>query len=532
MAPEPCRKPGQGKILGSLGAGSSTLLLLSALALAALAAGALARLSGGFLAAADGRESNASDAGRPNIVILFADDLGYGDLGSYGHPSIRTPELDRLAREGQRWTNFYVLAPVCSPSRGALLTGRLPVRTGLYGRRIRVFFPNDPGGIPEGEITLAEALGDAGYHTAIYGKWHLGDRPEAYPTRHGFDEWMGLPYSNDMDWGDGIPFEEVLEMRAAGRDNEVDELYAGRRKWYQDPDGGSWNVPLIRSRRTDDGFEDEILERPADQRLLTRGATEAAVEYIRAHESGERPFLLYVPFSMPHTPIFRSPEFEGHSLAGRYGDVIEEIDWGVGEVRRALEETGLAANTLLFFSSDNGPWLTMRQHGGSAGLLKDGKGTTFEGGMRVPGIFWGAGVSPGVVSEIGTTMDVFATALAAAGVALPDTRTIDGVDLGPVLRGEEQSPRLSLPYYRAGELMAFRQGRYKVHFTTFGSYGLPPERTEHDPPLLYDLAGDPSERFDLAAERPEVVAKLVAAAGRLQESFEPADPIFDRRVSP
>ena len=496
------------------------LSLLGALTLASLSVAGLST-------------STAADPGderRPNIVILFADDLGYGDLGSYGHPSIRTPELDRLAREGQRWTDFYVLAPVCSPSRGALLTGRLPVRTGLYGRRISVFFPNDPGGIPDREITLAQLVGEVGYDTAIYGKWHLGDRPEAYPTRHGFDEWLGLPYSNDMNRGDGVSYDQVVEMRAGGLDSEVAELYGGRRKFYLTPDLGSWNVPLIRSRRSAEGFEDETVELPVDQRFLTRKATEAAVRFVRAHEGGERPFLLYMPFSMPHTPIFRSPEFEGRSLAGRYGDVIEEIDWSAGEVRRALEESGVADNTLFFFTSDNGPWRTMRQHGGSAGLLRDGKGTTFEGGMRVPAIFWGAGVSPGVVSEIGTTMDFFATALAAAGAKLPDDRPIDGFDLTSVLRGEIPGPRQSVPYYRSGELMAFRLGRHKVHFVTFGAFGLPPEREEHDPPLLYDLVEDPSENFDLAAERPEVLAKVIAAARDLQASFVQATPVFDRRV--
>ncbi|MEE2777245.1 MAG: sulfatase [Acidobacteriota bacterium] len=468
--------------------------------------------------------------GPPNIVILFADDLGYGDLGSYGHPSIRTPNLDRMAREGQRWTDFYVMAPVCSPSRGALLTGRLPVRTGLYGRRIPVFFPDEEGGIPSSETTLAEVLGGVGYDTAIFGKWHLGDRPHAYPTRHGFDRWIGLPYSNDMRWGDGVSFDEVLRMTADGRGEELSAIRTRRRGWYRQPETGTWNVPLISSRRTADGFEDEILEQPANQPLLTRGATEAAVEFIREHAGAGRPFFVYMPFSMPHTPIFRSPEFEGRSLADRYGDVIEEIDWSAGEVRRALEDSGLAHNTLVVFSSDNGPWRTMERHAGSAGLLRDGKGTTFEGGMRVPGIFWGAGVEPAVVSAIGTTMDVFATAVAAAGAELPAGTTIDGVDLAAVLRGDTSSAREALPYFRGGSLMAYRQGRYKIHFETFGAYGLPPEREAHDPPLLYDLAMDPGERVDLSAERPEVITELVAAARALEASFEPEEPLFDRRL--
>ncbi|MDX1385258.1 MAG: sulfatase-like hydrolase/transferase, partial [Thermoanaerobaculia bacterium] len=374
-----------------------------------------------------------------------------------------------------------------------------------------------------------EALADAGYDTAIFGKWHLGDRPEAYPTRHGFGEWVGLPYSNDMRWGDGIGIDTVLQMRAEGRGDELQEISRRRRGWYQDPDTGLWNVPLIRSRRIGDGFEDEVLELPADQTLLTRGATLEAVRFIREHEDGP-PFLLYLPYSMPHTPIFRSAEFAGRSLAGRYGDVIEEIDWSAGEVRRALEETGLAERTLVVFTSDNGPWLTMDRQGGSAGPLRDGKGTTFEGGTRVPGIFWGAGVVPGVVREIGSTLDLFPTALALAGVEVPGDRILDGVDLGPVLRASGSGPRRQLPYYRGGRLYAFRAGRYKAHFVTEGAYGRPPRRTEHQPPLLYDVVADPGERFDLAAEEPERLAEVVAAAQRLEAEIEVAEPLFDRRI--
>ena len=436
----------------------------------------------------------------PNIVIITADDMGYGDLGSYGHPNIRTPHLDRMAAEGQRWTNFYAQAPVCSPSRAALLTGRVHVRSGMFGRRQGVFFPDSRSGLPDEEVTLAEALRELGYATGIVGKWHLGHLPQYLPTRHGFDSWYGIPYSNDMD--QNLP--EGLTNRSALFEPEIDY----------------WQVPLIRN-------ETEF-ERPTDQTTLTRRYTEEAVAFIEANRDG--PFLLYLPHSMPHVPLFASDEFREQSTAGIYGDVIEEIDWSVGQVIAALDRAGVSERTLVVFTSDNGPWLSFQTHGGTSGLLRGGKGTTFEGGMRVPGIFWWPGtIEPGVTQEIGSAMDLFTTAIALAGGQVPDDRPIDGVDLSPVLFGEGPSPRDVMAYYRLGELYAFRQGRYKVHFVTEGRYGLPPERTDHDTPLLFDLDQDPSERFDVAAERPEAFDAVVAAAERYRANMTFAEPLFDLR---
>ncbi len=436
----------------------------------------------------------------PNIVIITADDLGYGDLASYGHPSIRTPHLDRMAEEGQRWTSFYAQAPVCSPSRAALLTGRVHLRSGMFGRRQAVFFPDSRAGLPDEEVTLAEALGDLGYATGIVGKWHLGHLPEYLPTRHGFDSWYGIPYSNDMDWN--LP--EGLGNRSA----------------YFEPEIDYWHVPLMRNEME--------LERPADQTTVTRRYTEEAVAFIEEHRDG--PFLLYMPHSMPHVPLFASEEFRGRSTAGIYGDVIEEIDWSVGQVMAALERAGLSERTLVVFTSDNGPWLAYRTHAGTSGLFRDGKGTTFEGGMRVPGIFWWPGtIEPGVTQEIGSAMDLFTTAIALGGGRVPRDRPIDGVDLSPVLFGEGPSPRQVMSYYRMGELYAFRQGRYKVHFVTEGRYGLPPLRTDHDPPIMFDLDEDPAERFDVAAERPEALAAILAAAERYQSNMTVAEPLFDLR---
>ncbi len=447
----------------------------------------------------------------PNFVVIFADDLGWGDLGSYGHPSIRTPNLDRLAAEGQRWTDFYAGSSVCSPSRAALLTGREPVRSGLFGFHSRVLFPGDPGGMPDSEVTLAEALEGLGYRSAIIGKWHLGDRAEHLPTRHGFDYWFGLPYSNDMDWT--LPPERDVRVAA-----------------YFDPKIEYWNVPLHRSRRRDDTVSDEVLERPTDQSTLTRRYGDEAVAFIEEQaESREdaQPFFLYLAHSMVHTPLFRSAEFVGHSEGGIYGDVVEEIDDGVGRILAALESGGLAENTLIVFTSDNGPWTIFRQHGGSAGPLQGGKGTTWEGGMRVPALFWWPGtIRPEVVSGIGSVLDLLPTLVSLAGGPAP-TQELDGVDLSATLLEGAPSARHTLAYYRQGQLYAFRRGRFKIHLVTEGEYGQSPEREEHVPALLYDLGSDPGERWDLSGERPDVVEHLLEDVERHRAALTRAEPIFD-----
>lgn len=460
----------------------------------------------------------------PNIVILFADDLGYGDLGSFGHPYIRTPELDELARLGQRWTDFYVASPVCSPSRAALLTGRLPVRSGLYGDRIRVYFPDEPGGFPDSEVSIAEALKEHGYATGIFGKWHLGDAEHAYPTEHGFDEWLGVPYSNDMNWVGEPSFDEMRAMAARGEMEERARIYSHRPAKYAEPKAEYFNSPLVSS-----STAGSSIEQPTDQTTLTGRYTEAAIDFIE--RNADDPFLVYVPYTMPHTPLFRSSEFAGTSLGGRYGDVVEEIDWSVGQIRRSLEDQGLAENTLIVFTSDNGPWLTMDEEGGRAGLLKMGKGSTYEGGVRVPTVFyWPGQIKPGTVSEIGSTLDLFATAM---GLAEIDNQSgVDGFDLSSVLKSGEKSPRTEMPYYRGGQLYAYRQGPWKLHFIVEGSYGQPPIKTELELPELYNLHRDPSERFDVASGNPEVVADILAAVARHQAGLNIQPPLFDVRLNP
>jgi arylsulfatase A-like enzyme len=436
----------------------------------------------------------AAPARSPNIVIILADDLGYGDLGCYGSPTIRTPNLDRMAGEGLRFTDYYAPAEVCTPSRAGLLTGRYPIRSGMCGTR-RVLFPNAPGGLPPEEITLARALKERGYATAHLGKWHLGIQPGSRPNDHGFEYSFGLPYSNDMDGRPGLP------RGSSGSPN---------------PPADGWRVPLLRN--------GEVVEQPAEQSTLTRRYTEEAVKFIRAHTSS--PFFLYFAHTFPHVPLFASPEFKGKSRRGIYGDAVEEIDWSVGQVIAALRAEGLAENTLVFFTSDNGPWLTMGTQGGSSGLLRDGKGSTWEGGMRVPGIAWWPGrIGAGITSVPASSLDLFATILSLGGAKIPDDRPIDGIDMSPLLFGRGTLPDRPFFYYRGNQLYACRLGAYKLHLFTQIGYGQP-KPDPHDPPLLFDLGRDPGERFDIAAQRADVVEKIRAAIAEHQRGLVPGKPQF------
>ncbi len=407
----------------------------------------------------------------PNFIIIFADDLGYGDIGVYGHPTIRTPNLDRMASEGIRFTQFYTGASVCTPSRAALLTGRLPVRSGMVHDQFRVIFPPSPGGLPASEITIPEALKGAGYISAAIGKWHLGHVSGYSPTDHGFDEYFGIPYSNDM----------------------TPSVSQGKRVQTYPP------LPLMRGTET--------IETEPDQRLLTQRYTEESVRFIRNHI--DHPFFLYLSHTMPHIPLFASDDFEGISTRGLYGDVIEELDWSVGEILDVLRETGIDTKTLVVFTSDNGPWLTVGLDGGSAGLLHDGKGTTWEGGMRVPAIaWWPETIPPGSITQsLGTTMDLMPTILHLAGVEVSDDRTMDGVDLVSVLKDPLASVRENIFYYRGTRLWAVRQGPWKLHYITQSAY-VGDQPVIHDIPLLFHLDQDPSERFNVAAQEPNVIVRI------------------------
>jgi arylsulfatase len=399
---------------------------------------------------------------KPNIIVIFADDMGYGDLGINGHPTIRTPNLDQMAMEGMRWTNFYSVSPACTASRYGLLTGRYPGRSGFGW----VLNPDSPRGMHPKEVTLAEGLKGQGYATAMYGKWHLGTtKQEFLPLQNGFDEYVGLPYSNDM-----IP-----------------------PKW---PD-----IALMNGNDT--------LELNPDQTKLTKLYTQKAIDFIE--KNSDKPFFVYLPFAMPHVPLFPGSDFQGKSRRGLYGDVIEEIDWAVGEILTYLKANGLSENTLVWFTSDNGPWIIKGDQAGSAGLFRDGKGSTWEGGQREPSIAWWPGkIAPGAVEmNLGATKDIYATALLLAGAKIPTDRIVDGVDLRGNLNSAFGQKSTQDTFYYFGHdntVFAVRQGKWKLHIRTHSQTG---ETYFDDPlPLLFDLDTDPSEKYNLAARQPELVAQL------------------------
>lgn len=440
-------------------------------------------------------------ADKPNFVIIFCDDLGYGDLSCFGHPSIKTPELDALAAGGQKWTNFYVAASVCTPSRAGLLTGRLPIRSGMCSDRRAVLFPDSAGGLPASELTIARALKKEGYATAAVGKWHLGHLPQFLPTSHGFDSYFGIPYSNDMDKVRGSANHFVLA--------ETENFKA-------------YNVPLLRDTKE--------LERPADQRDITKRYTEEAVKFIAEKQEGEAPYFLYLAHSLPHIPLFRHKDFHGKSSNGIYGDVIEEIDWSVGQVVSAVRQSD--DQTYVIFTSDNGPWLTFKTHGGSAGPLREGKGSTWEGGMREPTVVWAhpKPLKQGIVHEMGSTLDLLPTLASLAGATLPKDRIYDGYDLSPVLHGTGPSPRETMFFYHGEQIFAVRHGQYKAHFQSKERYVGQRQARQHNPPLLFHLGHDIGEKFNLAAKNAEVIAKIVELREAHKKSVKPVENQLEKRL--
>lgn len=455
--------------------------------------------------------TSARKTSRPNFVVIFTDDLGYGDIGAFGHPTIKTPNLDQMAADGQKWTNFYVASSICSPSRAALLTGRLPIRTGVTG----VLHPHAKNGLPQSENSMAKVLKENGYRTAAVGKWHLGHKSPFLPTDHGFDSYYGIPYSNDMD--------KVEEIFKGKNEREHQMLLAGQ-EHYQ-----AYNIPLMR--------DDQIIERPADQRTLTRRYTEEAVAQIKSLKDG--PFFIYLAHSLPHVPLFRSEAFKDVSAAGIYGDVVEEIDWSVGQILKTLAEEGLDESTLVVFTSDNGPWHVYQSHGGTAGLLQGAKGGTFEGGFRVPTIIrWPGKIKPAVVMEMGTTMDLLPTFCSLSGSKLPTDRVYDGYDISPVLLGTGNSPREEVYYYRRNQVYAIRKGDYKVHFITQLCWGgsrtslfvtdpeieITNKPTVLESPLLFNLNTDPAEKFNIANQHPEIIDEFRELLKKHQAGMLPRIP--------
>lgn len=440
---------------------------------------------------ADAADVSKPKVDKPNIVVLFADDLGYADLNCFGGQSMVTPNLDAMAREGRRLTSFYASQGVCSASRCSLMTGCYNVRVGILG----ALGPGAKVCLNPEEQTIAEVLKPRGYHTAAFGKWHLGDRGHGLPTQHGFDEYFGLPYSNDM-W----PFHPTSK-------------------------GGYPPLPLIEN--------DKIINAnvtAADQQYLTKWCTEHAIDFMRRHQS--EPFFVYLPFNMPHVPIFASEKFAGSTGKGVFHDVIAEIDWSVGEIRRFLREAKLDEKTLILFTSDNGPWLSYGNHAGSAGPLREGKGTAWEGGVREPTIAcWPGHIPAGTTSDaVAATIDVLPTVAYLAGADLP-TRKIDGLNIWPVLAGDQQqtSPHEAYYYYWGKELHAVRSGAWKLHFPhTYrslagnapGADGKPGPYKQLKCELeLYNLYDDIGESRNVADQHPDVVQRLQTLADKIRHEL-------------
>ncbi len=418
-------------------------------------------------------------AGKPNIIVIFCDDLGYGDIGCFGAEKHHTPNLDRMAAEGRKLTSFYVSSGVCTPSRSSLMTGCYPRRVNMHQNEdgLCVLFPVNQRGLHPSEITLAEVLKGQGYATACIGKWHLGDQRPFLPTRQGFDYYFGIPYSNDM----------------------------GTR---QGP--GRPPLPLLRN--------EEVIEAPAEQTTLTRRYTDEVIQFMRRNK--DKPFFVYLPHTMPHNPVHASDEFRDSSDNGRYGDCVEEIDWSAGQIFAALKALDLDDKTLVLFTSDNG---AAKRWGGGNGPLRGWKGSTWEGGMREPCIVrWPGKIPAGTVcDEMTSTMDLMPTFAALAGTTAPTDRIIDGKDIWPLMASQAgaQSPHEVFYYYQMDQLQAVRSGRWKLHLALKPkkrNWGKP----EPSAPLqLFDLKADLGEQTNVAKKHPDVVKRLLALAEKARDDL-------------
>ncbi len=448
-----------------------------------------------------------SREGKPNIIIIFTDDQGYGDLGCYGSPNISTPNIDQMAEEGLRFSSFYA-APFCGPSRAQLMTGCYPPRVG----HARNPGPGSNFGLHPNEVTIAELLKDEAYATMCIGKWHLGDAPEFLPTRQGFDAFFGIPFSNDM-WSyhpKMPPLENEDSLMLAIRERAAYTGYAGQGSYYPS-DGGFPNaLPLM--------YNEAVIEENPDQQQLTTRYTEAALTFI--DEQHKKPFFLYLAHAMPHVPLFVSKKFADKSIRGLYGDVIMEIDWSVGQIIDRLKQHGIDEKTLVVFTSDNGPWLAYGIDGGSAGPLRDGKGSSFEGGERVPAIFrWPGKIPPNRLTDaFAGNLDLLPTIGKLAGSKLPQDRVLDGRDLWPLLSGEtDKSPHQYFHYFGgSGEgrinYRGIRDERWKLLLSVDSDSIIISQ-------ALYDLNADVSERFDRLQEHPEIAKHLNGSAQKFYDEL-------------
>jgi len=405
----------------------------------------------------------------PNFIIIFADDLGYGDLGSYGHPTIKTPNLDKMASEGVRFTQFYVGSSICTPSRAALLTGKLPIRTGMYGNR-SVLFPDNAGGLDPKEITIASALKEYDYKTACIGKWHLGHLQEYMPTNHGFDEFYGIPYSNDM--------------RPEGKWDYARENFPP--------------LPFL------DGLD--TIGLGIDQSQFIDMFTKRSVDFIKKNK--DKSFFLYLAHTAPHTPLVSSKTQKGRSMRGAYGDVVEELDQSVGTILQVLKDLKIANNTFVIFTSDNGPWGWANVDGGSSGLLKGNKGSVYEGGYRVPAIAWMPGtIKKGTVSTaLASTLDLYPTLIAMAGNEISNKKELDGLNIKNTFVNNEPV-RHDIHYYRQDTLIGIRHKEWKMYIKDPNPWN--DDLTEKDMPVLFNIEHDPSEKYNVTSKHSDIVDRIV-----------------------
>ena len=405
----------------------------------------------------------------PNFIIIFADDLGYGDLGSYGHPTIKTPNLDKMASEGVRFTQFYVGSSICTPSRAALLTGKLPIRTGMYGNR-SVLFPDNAGGLDPKEITIASALKEYDYKTACIGKWHLGHLQEYMPTNHGFDEFYGIPYSNDM--------------RPEGKWDYARENFPP--------------LPFL------DGLD--TIGVSIDQSQFIDMFTKRSIDFIKKNK--DKSFFLYLAHTAPHTPLVSDTTQKGRSMRGAYGDVVEELDQSVGTILQVLKDLKIANNTFVIFTSDNGPWGWANVDGGSSGLLKGNKGSVYEGGYRVPAIAWMPGtIKKGTVSTaLASTLDLYPTLIAMTGNEISNQEELDGLNIKNTFVNNEPV-RHDIHYYRQDTLIGIRHKEWKMYIKDPNPWN--DDLTEKDMPVLFNIEHDPSEKYNVTSKHSDIVDRIV-----------------------
>ena len=419
-------------------------------------------------------------ADKPNFIVIFTDDQGYGDLSCFGSKTIKTPNIDRIAKEGRKFTNFMVASPVCTPSRAALLTGCYPKRVGMHQH---VLFPSSKKGLNPNEYTMADHFKSLGYATACFGKWHLGHHKPVLPTSNGFDTYYGIPYSNDMNHPDN-------KGKPKSGPSGMDIL-------WEDPESTitKWNTPL---------FENEkIVELPVDQRTITRRCTQKSIDFIKSNK--DKPFFLYIPHSMPHIPLYVPDEIRDPDPQNAYINTIEHIDSEVGRLLDTLDKLNLSSKTYVIYTTDNGPWLSFKHHGGSAGPLREGKGTTFEGGQRVPCVMRGPGIPVGsTCSALMSTIDLLPTFASIVGKSLPNGKKIDGLNSEALLTGKSSSIRNEFLYYTSrGEIQGIRQGEWKLLIKNKRSKGK--NETEK---FLFNLKFDLGEKNNLYENNPEIVNKL------------------------